>query len=211
MDVLIVSKTKMQHGICVGGVTLDGEFVRLLDENGHHPNEDTRYEIRQLWDTVFKQPYNPRPLPHSEDVCVISKRLKGTLKEGMTMMEFLNSKNIPVYRGGISNLFEAKLQFTPQGSGFINKDNIPKNSVCFWVTDRNIGRNDYKGKVRYNYNNGSRRWGYNISYVGLLDPVEIIPKGTLIRMSLAHWWQRPGEDDEERCYLQLSGWYDTKI
>lgn len=208
MKVLIVSKTKMQHGFCVGGVSANGDFVRLLDENGHHPNNSTNYEIRQIWEIVYRSPSNPRSLPHSEDVCVIFKKLKYCLNENITMIDFLNQKNINIYQGPISNLFESKLQYTQNGVGFINRNNIPQNSVCFWIANRDIIRSDYKGKIRYKYNDGSRHWGYNISYVGLSDPVDNIPQGTLIRMSLAHWWSPNDSDVEDRCYLQLSGWYD---
>ena len=36
----------------------------------------------------------------------------------------------------------------------------------------------------------------------------MIPAGTLVRVSLAHWW-RPEDDHtgELRCYVQLSGWF----
>jgi len=33
-----------------------------------------------------------------------------------------------------------------------------------------------------------------------------IPADTLLRVSLARWWDNEGRH-EERCYLQLSGWY----
>lgn len=45
-----------------------------------------------------------------------------------------------------------------------------------------------------------------IPYVGLGDTPGIIPEDTLIRLSLAHWWNKDGET-EERCYLQVSGFY----
>jgi hypothetical protein len=209
MDVLVVSKTRMRQGVCVGGVTANGHFVRLLDENGFYPDNSTKYEIRQVWEIVFKQPENPRPLPHSEDVCAISKKLKGVLDKDITMTGFLNSRNVYIYRGCLSNLFESKLQFTPNGSGFINKNNVPQNSVCFWIADRDMAAiSDYNGKTRYNYKSDHFRLSYNISYVGLSPPVNIIPKGALIRISLAHWWKPENSDVEERCYLQLSGWYD---
>lgn len=50
-----------------------------------------------------------------------------------------------------------------------------------------------------------------IPYVGFEPAVDLIPKGTLVRVSLARWW-RPHDsppDMEERCYLQLSGWYEV--
>jgi hypothetical protein len=51
----------------------------------------------------------------------------------------------------------------------------------------------------------SNRYGYTISYVGSVDPLDTIEPGSLIRLSLAHWWKPEDSDDEERCYLQLSG------
>ena len=48
-------------------------------------------------------------------------------------------------------------------------------------------------------------YGYTISYVGSDEPLNTIEEGSLIRLSLAHWWKPEDSDDEERCYLQLSG------
>jgi len=207
MDVLIVSKTKMQHGICVGAIEINsGRFVRLLDINGYH-NESEDYEIRQIWSITYNKPINPRPLPHSEDICVKTKCLKEVLDENVVMRDFLNSMKIHIYCGSLLSLFETKLKFTNGGSCFVNKENVPQNSVCFWIPDRNLVRRDFNGKVRYNYNDGTRPWGYNVSYVGLIEPNVIIPRNTLVRMSLANWWTPEESDNEERCYLQLSGWY----
>jgi hypothetical protein len=47
-----------------------------------------------------------------------------------------------------------------------------------------------------------------ITYVGFEPAIELITHGSLVRVSLARWW-RPDDDSEERCYLQLSGWYDV--
>ena len=43
-------------------------------------------------------------------------------------------------------------------------------------------------------------------YVGFEEAVETIPAGTLVRVSLARWWDTNGTT-EDRCSLQLSGWY----
>lgn len=43
MKVLIVSKTHMNTGVCVGGITFDGRFVRLLDNNGHNQSDFLKY------------------------------------------------------------------------------------------------------------------------------------------------------------------------
>ena len=39
----------------------------------------------------------------------------------------------------------------------------------------------------------------------------IIPKGKIIRLSLAKWWKPEDSDIELRCYLQLSGWYEDLV
>ncbi len=206
-NVLIVSKTKMQHGVCVGGITEEGRFVRLLDENGHHPVENTAYEIKQIWEMMWLP--GTRPVPHTEDVRVLSKKHNGILPNETSILDFINSKKIPIYRGSIVNLFESKLQFPQSGGiGFITKENVPQNSVCFWIADKYLVRKDCCGKIRYNYNDGRKSWGYNMAYVGLEKPIVCIPAGTLIRMSLANWWHPKNSNQEDRCYLQLSGWYD---
>lgn len=47
MKVLIVSKTHMNTGVCVGGITFDGRFVRLLDNNGHNQSDDCPFKINE--------------------------------------------------------------------------------------------------------------------------------------------------------------------
>jgi len=44
-------------------------------------------------------------------------------------------------------------------------------------------------------------------YVGFEPKVNLIPAGTLMKISLARWWKPEDSDMSERCYLQLSGWY----
>lgn len=45
-----------------------------------------------------------------------------------------------------------------------------------------------------------------LKFVGFQTIIPYIPKGTIIRLSLANWWNGDGSG-EDRCYLQLSGWY----
>ncbi|WP_179375776.1 hypothetical protein [Winogradskyella wichelsiae] len=51
----------------------------------------------------------------------------------------------------------------------------------------------------------------SLKWVGMVEPLKIIPKGTLIRVSLAKWWPRKNKLKDYNvphgCYLQLSGWY----
>lgn len=209
--VIIVSKTKMANdNVCVGGVDIENKrSIRLMNANGYHESQDEcPYDIWDIWDLDYHSS-NQRPAPHVEDVNVFnrSKRsvLKSELRSVTEMVNLLKQSNVPVFSGGLLDTFDGKLQCTQYGTLFINEENVPNYSTCFWVCNRPVKRSDFRGKVRYNYNDGTRNWGYNISYVGLSDPVEIIPSGSLVRLSLAHWWSPSGSGDEERCYLQLSG------
>ena len=208
--ILIVSKTKMANNrVCVGGIDIDNKVsVRLLDTNGHHESADTcPFNLREIWDVEYSK-YNQRPLPHSEDVRVVSKNKLGVLKSEISMLNLLNKMQFRVYHGSLLNAFESKLKCKDSGTLYISGDSVPNNSTCFWICDKEIKRNDYNEKIRYRYHDETRKWGYNISYVGLEEnPAQIITQGTLVRLSLAHWWSPENSDTEERCYLQLSGWY----
>ncbi|PKH06677.1 hypothetical protein CXF93_12330 [Moritella sp. Urea-trap-13] len=111
-------------------------------------------------------------------------------------------KRVAPFKGCITGLFNNKLGFTRNGSPYINQSNgLPDNSVGFWLTTKELclveGKSRYKVKGEY----------YEVKYVGLQPAVESIPVGTLVRVSLARWWSPAPEEFEERCYMQLSGWY----
>ena len=153
--------------------------------------------------------FNKRPLPHSEDIRVVHKNKSDVLKNDISMLDLLNNIQFIVYHGDIFNTFDGKLKSTDSGALYISEDNVPNNSTCFWICDKEIRRNDYQNRVRYRYHDGIRQWGYNITYVGLEEnPAPIIQQGTLVRLSLAHWWSPEDPNTEKRCYLQLSGWYE---
>ena len=76
----------------------------------------------------------------------------------------------------------------------------------FWAPDQPL-RLDCEGKrLRYRYPTSDG--GRTLTFVGFQEPLPEIPAGTLLRVSLAHWW-RPKERPEEelRCFVQLSGWF----
>jgi hypothetical protein len=195
--------------VCVGGLDVENKMlVRILDINGFHDLKDEcPYNIGDVWEIEYSR-HQRRPLPHSEDICVVNKKKTGTLRQNVTIPEVLNKLNFNIYKGSIRNTFEGKLKSTGGGTYYISVDSVPTHSTCFWLSDREITRNDYNTKIRYRYNDEIRPWSYNLIYVGLEDnPVPIIPKDTLIRLSLANWWSSDGSENEKRCYLQLSGWY----
>jgi len=202
MDVIIVSKTHMSSAACVGGVLANGRFVRLLNSDGYNQDSDTELEVGDVYTITFSERTEKTP-PHVEDILVHSMEYKFTFSSIDKMVEYLTEKlKVKIWKGSTEVLFDGNIQWTSGGSGYISESGeIPKNSVGFWIPDKDLNRKDFNEKVRYSY---PIRWR-NISYVGFQNPVDKIPAGTLVRVSLARWWS-PNED-EERCYLQLSGWY----
>ena len=195
----------MSSNDCVGAIVKDsGQFIRLLDSNGNNQPIDCDFEIGEIWDLEFsiRRSLNP---PHTEDVLISSKSY--TKRIITNLVDWITSNfQSRLWRGNPDNLFNSMIDFTSSGSGFISaKKGIPNFSVGFWISDKDLTRRDFSGKVRYNYPS-SGNWR-SITYVGKADPVDIISAGTLMRVSLARWWSPEDSDIEERCYLQLSGWY----
>ena len=180
--VLIVSKTKMaQQKVCVGGIDIEKRrSIRLMNENGYHETlEECPYNIFDIWDLKYIA-ISTRPLPHSsEDVNVLQCQKLGILKKDTDVIDLLKKMGLNIYNGRLDTVFNGCLKSTDNGSLFISQPKIPNHSTCFWICDQDIARKNY--------------------------PADIIPKGSLIRLSLAHWWSP--DDTEERCYLQLSGYF----
>jgi len=146
----------------------------------------------------------PRPKihpPHLEDVLVQGHTCLG--KVGNTKETLLN--RVEVWEGGPENIFAGLLQFTDSRSGYIAaRTGIPKQSVGFWLIDKTLTGIEQRQKIRYHTAGHSLK----IAYVGAAEPVARLTVGTLLRVSLSRWWQPYDSPDvEERCYLQLSGWY----
>ena len=203
--VLILSKTHMNNGqACVGGITLEGRYVRLLDENCNNQPENTNLEPKQAWEIEFNEREN-NVSPHIEDIIVLSREPKGKLKDEITLKYFLQKKQIPIWEGSPDELFDKLIKFTQSGSGYIDRNGgIPNHSVGFWISDKDLTRKEYNG-TRYQYPSiGCWR---SIKFKGFEEPVAVIPAGTLIRVSLARW-ESFEENEEPKCWLQISGWYD---
>jgi len=214
MKVLIVSKTEIrkQNSRCVGGLLIDsGNFVRLLDEFAQNQSSDTPFEVGQIWDIEFKRGNNLIP-PHIEDVLINSKYYIKQI-DISNIHQILERLKIKVWYGKPVNLFDGYLRW--QGDemlrGYINHQNgIAKNSVGFWKLDRDLYLDTEleNGRCKYNYFDGEQT--YSIRYVGEIkqEPIKKISKNTLCRVSLSKWWNTNGQT-ENRCYLQLSGFYSV--
>lgn len=83
----------------------------------------------------------------------------------------------------------------------MTRDNVPGFSTQFWIPDEALIHVVSFEKDYYSYR------GLKIKYVGFLPAVARIPAGTIVRLSLANWFDGNGTWPEERCYLQISGWY----
>jgi len=204
MNVLIVAKTRMgEHYCCVGGLDLEStQCIRLLQSNGYNQPVDTPFDVGQIWDLEYARRNDVVP-PHVEDVLVGRGKRVG---QEPNILEFL-LQSIELWRGGPEVLFDGMLCATKSGSGYICEEReIPDRSVGFWMPDMSLMRADFGEKVRYHYP-GDCNIRY-LTYTGVAGPENSLEAGSLIRVSLARWWKPENqESQEERCYLQLSGWY----
>ena len=196
--------------VCVGGVDVDyHRSVRLLTANGGHETAaDCPYEIWDIWDIDYYLSQR-RPNPHTEDANVTRReKVDKVDAPNLSINRFagwLERARIPLFRGSLFSVFDGKLKLTDMDKLYISKEDVPAYSTCFWINDKRLLGYESRGRWQYRYNNMSNRYGYTISFVGADEPLDTIEEGSLIRLSLAHWWKPEDSDDEERCYLQLSG------
>jgi hypothetical protein len=200
--VVVVSRTKMNTLVCVGSLDVDNlESLRLLDAEGNNLPADVGYEIGQVWKIEGYRPQNIEP-PHVEDYCVTNQRLLKTIDKHVLRDFVLQRLN--VWRGGIDQLYNGCLRVTTHGSGYITRQCVPDRSTWFWLPDAPLRL--VKGESRYYFYSSRQRY-LRLKHVGFEPVTDELPRGTLLRLSLARWWDNDADDLDERCYLQLSGWY----
>ena len=61
-------------------------------------------------------------------------------------------------------------------------------------------------QIQYLIDVRSQPYSRYVPHFSKAEPISEIPSGTLLRVSLARWWKKY-EEEEKKCYLQLSGWY----
>jgi hypothetical protein len=123
------------------------------------------------------------------------------------LSNYLKNCGVTIFRGSPIQIFNGLLGWTGNGSGFLgNRNNLPANSVGFWISDRELTLAD-DGKHYLYPSTNEFTTAKRFPYVGFAPKVNSIPQGTLMRISLARWWRPSDSDISERCYLQLSGWY----
>ena len=205
-EVLIVSKTKLKNGVCIGGINLNnGEFVRIHGAKGENLPSDAPYEIGDVWEMDIEKAWNCRPKPHIEDKQVTSSNRIGNVGDKgifSYIHQIESSLGDKLTKGCLGDTFQGCLHLEA-GKAFVEEDKVPDFSTQFWIPDEDLICRDVYGSVFYTYR-GSR-----IKFVGLQPPKDRILSGSIVRLSLANWWNGDSSG-KNRCYLQLSGWYGNE-
>ncbi len=211
--VIIVAKTHLGKLACIGALRLDThQGMRLLQPDGANQPSDTEFEIGQVWQVTCVPQQDIRP-PHVEDTLVLYKELVDSEPD---LASYLR-RNIHPWEGPPNCTFEKLIRPTYEGSGYINEImGVPTVSTGFWVPDHSLVLcEEAAGRLYYEYlyppkpvRTTSKSYiVHRLKYVGYAPATNCIPAHTLVRVSLARWWRQEDADLEERCYLQLSGWY----
>ena len=206
MRVLIVAKTRMGKGACIGAITEKGESVRLVPFNADpHDGANREYEVGDIWEITGELETSLIP-PHNENFVVHKKsRLHTTenTKDLVSAIELL----MPPKTGHPRVLYEGLLKTTGSGSLYVPAgDDVPPYSTTFWRTDQPLTRDTEAKRIRYHY--PTENGGCTLTFVGFQEPLATIPAGTLLRVSLAHRWRPKDQPNvEERHYAQISGWF----
>ena len=219
--VLIVAKTKMNEGVCLGGLVLNThphqhQRVRLLPPGRHNSHlMDTPFNLGDIWDLELEDE-SDKNAPHTEDM-----RIKGFQRYIQTipkpeLKDFLLNQirvhALPVHPSELfpvhpSALFNGLIRFTYNRKGFVfPAGGLPGYSTGFWRFNQPLYKYiDEEGgnAVRYLYSDDDIRI-LDVKHIGFDEPLAIIPKETLLRFSLARGFS---DDPQKRCYLQLSGWF----
>ena len=202
MIVTIVARTRMGRGACIGGITADGRSVRLIaPDAAFNEHFNREYRVGQTWEIEADPPDSLLP-PHTENVVVRRKRRLPSTGNLIDLIE----RYMPPRVGGLDVLYDGLVRGKRGGPLYIaERAGVPAYSTMFWLPDRPLTRDTDGKRIRYRY--PTAKGGQTLTFVGFQEPPAEIPAGTLLRVSLAHWW-RPDEHPEEelRCYVQLSGW-----
>ena len=137
VNVLIVARTHMNGGVCVGGLRLDtNKNIRLKPPGRANQTEDTAFGIGQIWDLDVQEVTRTKP-PHVEDVIVTDQQL---LDRVDNLREFLLPRVHP-WQGGPEQLFDRCLCLKGSGGYISALGRIPECSTGFWLPDRTLNLN----------------------------------------------------------------------
>ncbi len=201
MRVLVVARTRMATDrVCVGGIELDtGQSLRLLGSDGRNLSEEHQIRPGAVWDLTYANPpYGLEP-PHVEDVIVS----RGHKEQDVPDMKGAILQVWTPWECELDQIFDGHLDVTENGTAFLGpRSQLPAGSTGFWESRTEATIDSWQ---RYWFDGGQRI--QRVRYKGMTAPIQTIPKGALIRFSLARWAEFPPGVGEQRCYLQLSEVY----
>ncbi|HTK08123.1 MAG TPA: hypothetical protein VL485_13210 [Ktedonobacteraceae bacterium] len=211
--VLIVAKTRAHEGLwCVGALTLSSNrSLRLLTRLGAHQPQDTPLEVGQIWEMSWRRAYDPQP-PHVEDVRVLEQKFVGL----QTNLYGTLLQRVRPWLGSPERLFDGRIVLNGAAAYICKSAGLPARSTGFWLPERPLVFCTIRGRPYYALTYGASagpahmQHTLRIAYVGGEHVVPEIPADALIRVSLARWWKLY-ENEEKKCYLQLSGWYLSEV
>jgi hypothetical protein len=211
MRVVIVGKTKMKGGVCVGGLMeATAKAVRLIPQGASCNPSDTAFEVGEVWDLDIKPRPNATP-PHVEDHDILRP---GSLVAEIEEFGDWLRKNAKPWHGDRTAPFGGALRFRDNGTAYVPQAGaLPACSTGFWILPAKMVYDpfvkDHGEDVPY-----YRLVSVNplkMKYVGLIPVAQlpkVLPAGTLVRLSLAHVWSTaPRDEDRDKFFLQLSGWF----
>ena len=202
MKVVIVGRTRMQQGLCIGGLSETYGPVRIQPSTGYAHPEDAPYQVGDVWDLELTRLNNLQP-PHIEDMILSGpgRRLDRLADVGDWLL-----RGATLWTGPAANAFDGMLRITETGRAHLSADAVPDLSVGFWVPDRPLVRHQSDTRESYWYTDHSgATWRF--SYAGVGPSLRIVPAGMIVRVSLARWWTPPDSDAPPVCYAQVSGWF----
>lgn len=197
VDVVIVGKTLTGSTVCIGALTTrDWMSIRLLTPRteSYWP-DDTEFEIGQVWTVTGTRSKSSKP-PHTEDV--VLDTFNFSREYGPDLPQHILQR-LNVARNFPGDLFDGMLVRKASGSMRIERDNVPNFSTQFWIPSFPL---KLQGK---HFSSAGLEVNCKIPFVGFQEGTSI-EAGSLVRLSLSRWFT-PESEDEDGCYLQLSGWW----
>lgn len=203
--VLILGRTRAGQMLCVGGMTERMTPIRLKRDESppHWFAEACPFHIGDVFDVVCSDTSDPESPHHREDARVHVWQYRESLPSDEVVATIERSGAIregaePWLAFRDDNDSGPYLKLTENGSWVIPKSQLELTpfSVAFWRPTIDLHYRD-----RY-YWGSSRAREYRIRYVGTEKPREMLPAGTLIRLSTSSFFK-----PVYGAALQLSGWF----
>ena len=151
MRVLIVAKTRMSGGACIGAITENGESVRLIPFNADpHDGANQEYEVGDIWE-ITGEPETSLIPPHNENFVVQKKNRLHTTKDPKDLVSAIELL-MPPKIGGPQEIYEGLLKTTDSGSLYVSVGgDLPSYSTTFWRPDQPLIRDTEGRRIRYRY------------------------------------------------------------